>query len=46
MPAVREIVRNAAREDYRFSSIVMGIINSDQFRKLTVPEANMEIGSL
>jgi len=46
MPAVRAIVRNAARDGYSFTSIVMGIINSDQFRKITVPEENIQVGSL
>jgi len=32
MPTVRRIVRESAREDYRFSSIVMGIVTSDPFR--------------
>jgi hypothetical protein len=32
MPAVRTIVRNAARDDYRFSSIVVGIVNSAPFQ--------------
>ena len=32
MPTVRRIVREAAREDYRFSAIVLGIVNSEQFR--------------
>ena len=32
MPAVRQIVRDAARDNYRFSSIVMGIVNSMPFR--------------
>ena len=31
-PAVRKIVREAAAQDYRFSSIVMGIVNSTPFR--------------
>ena len=31
-PAVRKIVRDAAAEDYRFSSIVMGVVNSTPFR--------------
>jgi hypothetical protein len=31
-PAIRKIVRDAKREDYRFSSIVMGIVNSVPFR--------------
>jgi len=36
MPAVRKIVRDAAREDRRFSSIVMGIVKSAPFQmKLT-----------
>lgn len=32
MPAVRAIVRGAAQHDYRLSSIVLGIVNSDAFR--------------
>jgi hypothetical protein len=31
MPAVRSIAREAARKEYRFSSIVLGIVNSDLF---------------
>jgi hypothetical protein len=30
-------VRDAAKEDYRFSSIVMGIVTSDPFQKRQVP---------
>ncbi len=33
MPQVRAIVRSAEKDNYRFSSIVLGIINSDAFRK-------------
>jgi len=33
MPAVRAIVRNAAGQDYRLSSIVLGIVHSDAFQK-------------
>jgi hypothetical protein len=33
MPAVREIVRRAEAEDYRFEAIVRGIVSSDAFRK-------------
>jgi len=36
MPTVRAIVRNAAAEDYRFESIVLGIVSSDAFRKREV----------
>jgi hypothetical protein len=31
MPAVRQIVRDTARENYRFSAIVTGIVNSPPF---------------
>jgi mono/diheme cytochrome c family protein len=33
MPQVRRIVRGAAKDSYKFSSIVLGIVNSDAFRK-------------
>ena len=32
MPAVRAIVRDAGRSDYRFSSLVLGIVNSVPFQ--------------
>ena len=32
MPTVRKIVRDAARDDYRFSAIATGIVNSVPFR--------------
>src|ERR1700681_4886162 len=32
MPQVRAIVRGAAKDNYRISSIVLGIVNSDAFR--------------
>jgi hypothetical protein len=31
-PAVRAVVRHARSEDYRFSSIVLGIVESDAFQ--------------
>ena len=37
MPTVRRIVRESARDKYRFSSIVMGIVRSDAFRMRMVP---------
>ena len=40
MPQVRAIVRAAAKENYRLSSIVLGIVNSDAFRKQG-PEATV-----
>jgi hypothetical protein len=33
MPQVRAIVQSAAKENYKLSSIVLGIVNSDAFRK-------------
>src|SRR3569833_103852 len=33
MPTIRAIVRDTANDNYRFSSIVMKIVNSDQFQK-------------
>ena len=35
MPAVRAIVRDARKDDYRFSSIVLGIIRSVPFQMRT-----------
>jgi hypothetical protein len=39
MPQVRRIVRDAAKDDYRLSSIVLGIVNSDAFRKQALESA-------
>ncbi|MBD3672739.1 MAG: DUF1592 domain-containing protein [Planctomycetaceae bacterium] len=36
-PAIREIVRNAAKHDYRFSSIILGIGNSTPFQMRMSP---------
>jgi mono/diheme cytochrome c family protein len=33
MPAVRRIVREAAARNYTFESLVLGVVNSDAFRK-------------
>jgi len=38
MPQVRAIVRAAAKKDYRFSSIVEGIVASDAFRMQALEE--------
>jgi hypothetical protein len=37
MPVVRSIVREAARSDYRFSAIVLGIVRSTPFQMRSVP---------
>ena len=47
MPTVRAIVRDAARNSYRFSSLVLGIVKSDAFRmnmKLTQSQARAIAG--
>jgi Protein of unknown function (DUF1592)/Protein of unknown function (DUF1588)/Protein of unknown function (DUF1595)/Protein of unknown function (DUF1585)/Protein of unknown function (DUF1587) len=38
MPSVRAIVRDAAKDDYRFVSIVLGIVNSPSFQMQMIPE--------
>jgi hypothetical protein len=38
MPTVRAIVRDAANNNYRFSKLVMDIVNSDQFQMRSVPK--------
>ena len=39
MPQVRAIVRAAGKENYKLSSIILGIVNSDAFRKQGVEAA-------
>jgi mono/diheme cytochrome c family protein len=39
MPAVRAVMRAAAKDDYKFSSIVLGIVRSVPFRMRTTPKA-------
>jgi hypothetical protein len=39
MPVIRSIVRDAARNDNRFSSLVLGIVNSAPFQMRTKSEA-------
>ncbi|MGV3757737.1 MAG: DUF1585 domain-containing protein [Verrucomicrobiota bacterium] len=31
-PAVRAVLKSASKEDYRFSAIILGIVNSPPFR--------------
>jgi hypothetical protein len=42
MPTVRKIVREAERDDYRFSSVVWQIVSSDQFQVRRVPQSATE----
>ena len=45
MPAVRAIVRRAERDDYRFSSLLLGVIESPQFLQRNVVASNAAPGS-
>ena len=38
MPAVRKIVREAGKKDYRFSEIVWQVVASEPFRMRVAPE--------
>jgi len=40
MPSIRKIVRDAAKDNYKFSSIVLGIVKSPNFQTQRVPEAS------
>jgi hypothetical protein len=33
MPQVRRVVRDAKKDDYTMTSLVLGVVNSDAFRK-------------
>jgi mono/diheme cytochrome c family protein len=46
MPAVRAIVRDTAQNNYRFSAIVLGIIDSTPFQKRVTLEEPVRIGRL
>jgi hypothetical protein len=39
-PQIRAIVAEAARHDYRFSSLVLGVVQSDAFRMQAQPQAS------
>ncbi len=39
MPQIRAVVSTAARDDYRFASVVTAIVNSDAFRMQALPHA-------
>jgi mono/diheme cytochrome c family protein len=44
MPTVRAIVRDSAKDNYRFSSLILGIVKSTPFQKRMKPVA--EVGQL
>jgi hypothetical protein len=39
MPGVRAILRRSAADDYRFSSLILGLVESDAFQQQAVPAA-------
>jgi hypothetical protein len=39
-PVLRQIMREAASEDYRWSSVILGIINSAPFQMRRVSDGN------
>jgi hypothetical protein len=43
MPRVREIIGEAEKDDYRISSFIFGIVNSDSFR-MAKAETTEEMG--
>jgi len=45
MPQVRAVVRGAAKDNFKFSSIVLGIVNTDAFRKQGVAPASKPGGA-
>ena len=46
MPVVRRIVKKAAQNDYRFASIVMGIVESAPFQMRTKLEPAETVNSV
>jgi hypothetical protein len=41
MPTVRSIVRDVSKQDYRFSSLVLGIVKSPAFQMRTKARASV-----
>jgi hypothetical protein len=41
MPLVRSVVRDAARSNYRFSTLIQGIVSSDEFQMNRKSETNL-----
>jgi hypothetical protein len=46
MPVVRRILRNSAEDDYRLSSIVLGIVDSLPFQMRTKPDDSNVLGRI
>ena len=46
MPTIRRIVREAASDNYRFSTLVQNIVSSEQFRRKHNPEGDQLAGAV
>ena len=46
MPTVRQVMREAARDDYRWSSLITGLVKSAPFQMRRVPEADTSASRL
>ena len=44
-PAIRAIERTAARDDYRFSSLILGIVQSTPFQMRRPPDSPTTVAS-
>ena len=44
MPQVRAVVRGAAKDNYKFSSLILGVVNTDAFRKQGPAPATTQTG--
>lgn len=45
MPVVRDIARQAEKQNYKFSAIVLGIVKSTPFQMKKVPEAKLQVAA-
>jgi hypothetical protein len=43
MPAIRTVVRDSAKDQYRFSSVILGIVRSVPFQMRTKSSAKEEV---
>ena len=46
MPQIRAVVRSAAKDNYKFSSLILGIVNTDAFRKQTPPAPAKQVAAI
>lgn len=43
MPLIRKIVKEAEADEYRMSSFIKGVVNSDAFRMKRIPEVETQV---